>query len=51
MRANDQARYAVLALINVVLVVLLMHFKPNRSTGDNAWELGTLLSLVLLELN
>jgi hypothetical protein len=50
-RGDDDARYAIFALINVFSLVLLMHFKPNRSAGDNAWELGTLLSLVLLALS
>jgi hypothetical protein len=48
LRANDHARYAVFALINGVSVVLALHYKPNRSANDNAWELGTLLSLALL---
>jgi hypothetical protein len=51
MRANDHARYAVFTLINVALVVVVMHHKPNRSASDNAWELGTLLSLALLALS
>jgi hypothetical protein len=51
MRANDHARYSVFALINGVSAILLMHFKPNRSAGDNAWELGTLSALSLLALS
>jgi hypothetical protein len=51
LRANDQVRYAVFTLINVVSVMLVMHLKPNRSAGDNAWELGTLFSLALLALS
>jgi hypothetical protein len=51
LRATDNARYAVFTLLTVLSVVLVMHYKPNRSTGDNAWELGTLLALTLLTLS
>ncbi len=47
-RAFVYVRHAVMALIIVVLVVLVTRLEPNRSAGDNAWELGTLVSLALL---
>jgi hypothetical protein len=47
-RADAVVRYGVMALMIVVLALLLVHLKPNRSAGDNAWELGTLVSLALL---
>jgi hypothetical protein len=50
-RGNDDARYAISTLINVLSLALLIHLKPNRSADDNAWELGTLLSLILLALS
>jgi hypothetical protein len=51
MQANDYARFAILALINVVSLVMVTHFRPNRSADDNTWELGTLFSLALLALS
>jgi hypothetical protein len=50
-RADDNVRYAVFALINVLSLVAATHLKPNRSADDHVWELTTLLSLVLLALS
>jgi hypothetical protein len=50
-RADASVRYAVVVLINNISLVLVLQLKPNRSAGDNAWELGTLASLALLALS
>ncbi len=50
-RGDVYARHAVMALIIGVSVVLVVQLKPNRSAGDNAWELGTLASLAVLALS
>ncbi len=47
-RGDAYARHAVTALIVGASLVLATHLRPNRSAGDNAWELGTLAALVLL---
>ncbi len=47
-RVDASVRHAVMVLIVGVLALLSVQLKPNLSAGDNAWELGTLVSLALL---
>jgi hypothetical protein len=51
MRGDDHARYTVFALISVLSLTLVVHYKPNRSADDNCWELCTLAALALLVLS